>query len=70
MVRKLVSPATGRIMKINVKAGQVINENDEVLVIKVENSDAGFLVELDEHEEFPRYQMLYEYFTCNYFTTV
>ncbi|MPN34602.1 hypothetical protein SDC9_182096 [bioreactor metagenome] len=67
---KLVSPVAGRIMEINVRAGQVINENDEILTIKSERNDAGSLKELDDHEEFPRYQMLYEYFACSYFTAV
>lgn len=69
-MQKLVSPVAGRIMEINVKAGQVINQNDEVLIIKAEDNGSGFLKEPDDHEEFPRYQMLYEYFTCNYFTAV
>ena len=67
-MRKLVSPMTGKIMQIKVKAGQVISRDDEVLTI--ESIDNEGFKEKDEYEEFPRYQMLYEYFTCSYFSAI
>jgi acetyl/propionyl-CoA carboxylase alpha subunit len=71
IMSRLVSPMGGRIKEINVRVGQVINQNDEVLVIEAENKDNEALKEQpDEQEEFPRYQMLFEYFTCSYFTAV
>ncbi|MBR0596931.1 biotin/lipoyl-binding protein [Sinanaerobacter chloroacetimidivorans] len=67
---KLVSPTAGKIQEINVKVGQVINEDDEVLIIDSLNAAKKALKEVDEYEEYPRYQMLYEYFTCSYFSAI
>jgi|GEM_PF-5000194 len=71
-MKKLVSPVTGKILKINVKVGQVINEDDDVIIIKAIDQDSARCgrralnaSEHDEHEEFPRYRALYEYSVCN-----
>lgn len=67
---KLVSPLAGKILGINVKVGQEIKEDDEVLIIEAVNKNNGALIAQEEYEEFPQYQMLYEYFTCSYFTAL
>ncbi len=70
-MRKLVSPTTGTIVKINVEVGQEIAEGDDVLIIKaVDHKAASYgqaapnAKDRDEHEEFSRHHNLYEY-SCN-----
>ena len=67
-MRKLISPMTGKVVKINVKVGQEIVEGEDVLIIKAldKNHARGKQVEdsQSEHGEFPQYNILYEY-SCN-----
>jgi len=66
---RLTSPLSGRTMETNVKADQLIHKNEEVLVIDEEDEYSWIFDQLYELEEYPRYQILYEYFTSSYSTT-
>lgn len=71
-MKKLVSPMAGRILKINVRVGQTIEKDEEILIMKTMKAKSTEFERFasNEHskfdeEEFPQYQTLYEYCTCN-----
>jgi hypothetical protein len=58
-----------RTVETNIKADQLIHKN-KVPFVDAEDEYSWIFEQLYEREEFPRYQMLYDYFTSSYSTAL